>query len=396
MNTRLRLKKSGDSYKVYVVYTHKNKEYAVSTGLSLDAKFWDDKQKRVKRSSPHYKLQSQIIAKKEQDVMSAALELKAEGIEPWPAAVKERLNKGKAKAVEFWEAWEKFKDFYYPTHTENTIDKFDSLERLMKDFEKTQGGLYRLSFDKLDKRFGAKFRLYLQRDRGNVSQTQATRVKQFRTFMGFCFDEKYIRNKEYENWSIKFKSANQGIIFTPDELQLLINAPLKHSRHIRIRDLTLLHVLTGARYSEAKWLNYDAINDNNCICILERKQTEIRDVYLHPRAIQILKKYGVAPQYSNQKFNKYIKEVCKIAGIDSPVIYRGESVPKYKAITTHVGRKTFASTLHGVGQISVKEVQEIIGHSSVTQTEGYVVSLSSKYHEAVNSSFKNVKLEGAG
>jgi len=54
---------------------------------------------------------------------------------------------------------------------------------------------------------------------------------------------------------------------------------------------------------------------------------------------------------SNQKFNKYIKELCKLAGINDPIEiirYKGAAKQsniyrKHEIISAHTGRKTFAT-----------------------------------------------------
>ena len=76
------------------------------------------------------------------------------------------------------------------------------------------------------------------------------------------------------------------------------------------------------------------------------------------------------PIISEQKYNAYIKEACKKAGIDSDIEkaeYKGGNktyieVPKYSAISSHTAVKTFI-THCGEKGISAKVVSQITGKS---------------------------------
>lgn len=59
----------------------------------------------------------------------------------------------------------------------------------------------------------------------------------------------------------------------------------------------------------------------------------MQQVPLLPQAEEILQKYlGKLPVLSNQKMNEYLKYIGKLCGIQTP-------------ISTHLARKTFASTV---------------------------------------------------
>lgn len=97
----------------------------------------------------------------------------------------------------------------------------------------------------------------------------------------------------------------------------------------------------------------------------------------------ILEKYeelaAPLPIISNQKFNKYIKELCKLAGIDDPIEiirYKGATKQstvyrKYEVISAHTGRKTFA-TLSLEKGIPAETVMKITGHADYKSFQRYV------------------------
>jgi integrase len=85
-------------------------------------------------------------------------------------------------------------------------------------------------------------------------------------------------------------------------------------------------------------------------------------VPLLPGAVEILKKYNGLPYWrngksllTNQKYNKYLKEVVKEVGIDRPV-------------TTHWARHTGATLLLNL-KVPLQIVSKVCGHSSTKMTE---------------------------
>jgi len=98
----------------------------------------------------------------------------------------------------------------------------------------------------------------------------------------------------------------------------------------------------------------------------------------------ILEKYKDTVQYplprvSSQKFNEYIKECCKAAGIDTPTsitrfsgkVRKEITGAKYEFITSHVARKTF-TTLSLVLGVPERVVKGITGHKKEENFRKYV------------------------
>jgi len=90
---------------------------------------------------------------------------------------------------------------------------------------------------------------------------------------------------------------------------------------------------------------------------------------------------------SDQRYNDYIKEVCKIAGIDEEIqgkkqlniskenetkkIRRVEGVyPKYELVTSHIGRRSFATNYYG--DIPTSYLIYVTGHSSEVMFLNYI------------------------
>ena len=126
----------------------------------------------------------------------------------------------------------------------------------------------------------------------------------------------------------------------------------------------------------------------------------------HSRAI--LEKYedlqspqGLAlPVITNQKMNNYLKDLCELCEINTPVdmsYYRAgekieQTVPKYQLIGTHAGRRTFVVMALTMG-ISPEIVMKWTGHSDYQAMKPYIDIVGAAKRAAMDK-FDN--LEEAG
>ena len=111
-------------------------------------------------------------------------------------------------------------------------------------------------------------------------------------------------------------------------------------------------------------------------------------------AKSILKKYEdipcdkALPVISNQKYNQYLKDIGRAAGLDDPmtiVNYSGNkriktTPPKWSLLTTHVARKTFV-TLGVYLNIPIELMIEFTGHTLDIVRRYYTISNQQKTKE---------------
>jgi integrase len=153
------------------------------------------------------------------------------------------------------------------------------------------------------------------------------------------------------------------------------------------RDWLIIGLWTGLRVSDLLNLSKHDIVDSS-IQIVNQK-TEIPVIIpLHKHVQKILKKRsGNFPRFiSDQKFNSYIKEVCKLAGIDELVdgskmvqqklngkkIFRKAfgKYPKHELVSSHICRRSFATNHYG--EIDTLTIMKITGHTTERQFIKYI------------------------
>jgi len=176
-----------------------------------------------------------------------------------------------------------------------------------------------------------------------------------------------------------------------DEIKRIIDVKLDNPDLESARDWLVISCYTALRVSDSLSLkkeNLKKINDSYFLQIKQQKTSKPVDIYLDEEVIKILRKrkMNFPPSFSKNKavneviYNRKIKEVCKRAGITKKVSvfkknpktkrYEITEVPKYQAVSSHIGRRSFATNYYGIIPTSLLIGQT--GHSSEAQFLRYV------------------------
>ena len=101
---------------------------------------------------------------------------------------------------------------------------------------------------------------------------------------------------------------------------------------------------------------------------------------LRQYVIDIINRYDGFPEaISPQKFNDYIKEVCQTSEMNDQVLVRKhikskvipEYKPKWELVTSHTGRRSFATNAYLNGIPSIK-IMKITGHKKESTFMKYI------------------------
>jgi integrase len=272
-----------------------------------------------------------------------------------------------------------FIDQYIADHAnlrvKGSLTVYNSLKTHLEGFEAKTGN--RATFDNINHAFFQGFQNYLvglthqvkvkdkngkptkevrtEKRLNNI--TIAKQLSTLKTFLNYAKKQgKEVSNK-YETFKIKRGDELEVIALTQDEFNLLREADFsKQPAWDRVRDAFILSCVTSYRYSDIAQLQWHHINfDGNYIQLTAVKTGHKNKVPLTAIARQILNKYKGQLRpiqvISNQKTNEHLTKICEWVGIKKDVeIVRkhgGERVvtifPKYKLISFHCGRKTFAT-----------------------------------------------------
>lgn len=141
--------------------------------------------------------------------------------------------------------------------------------------------------------------------------------------------KKHFEDTTFMTFRAKLKSTEKEVIFlTADELKQLMtyDIPKKKEHLDRVRDAFLFCCYSGLRHSDLFNLRRSDVHEDH-IKITTVKTAHSLRIELNDMTHAILKKYEhvpypdnkALPVLSNQKMNDYIKDLCEMVGIDTPV-----------------------------------------------------------------------------
>ena len=177
-------------------------------------------------------------------------------------------------------------------------------------------------------------------------------------------------NVNLENDIVVYKEDVDSVYLNEAELQILKDFDFSDVPHLeRVRDGFLCLAWTCSRISDIGKVN----NVRNGMIQYNQQKTKNKVVIpLHPVVSEILNKYnGELPTISDQKFNDYLKDVCRLAGLtELHVITRTvggkeitETSPKYELVSSHTGRRSFCTNMYKRGLDSLM-IRSISGHKT--------------------------------
>jgi len=158
---------------------------------------------------------------------------------------------------------------------------------------------------------------------------------------------KYHNNENLRNPVKKYQPDD--VHLTTMEVQKLENITLK-TRHLqKVRDIFLIGVYSGQRFSD--YSVFEKADLQGDVIIKRAEKTEYESIIpLHPKLKALLDKYDwKIPTISSQKFNIAIQNIClkcEMTELIKETIYAGNKKevryqPKYKMVASHTARRTF-------------------------------------------------------
>lgn len=246
-----------------------------------------------------------------------------------------------------------------------------------------------LEFEDIDLDFYIDFHAYLISE-NLATNTIGKRIAILKAILTDATERGVNRNLAFKSKRFKVtREKTDNIYLNESELNELWKLDLSNNKRLdNIRDLFLIGCWTGLRFSDFTRLTIDHIKGNN-IEIETKKTRESVLIPMHPVVKQIFEKQeGKLPKpLTNQKMNEYLKEIGQmIKGLNTKTfktITQGgfektTQIEKYKRITTHTARRSFASNLYLRGT-PVLTIMKITGHKTEKSFHQYI-KINSEEH----------------
>lgn len=167
------------------------------------------------------------------------------------------------------------------------------------------------------------------------------------------------------------------VFLTMEDLEKVMKHKFESAYIERIRDLFLFQCFTGLSFADI-WSDWELKETESGKVIIgnRKKNGQSFFVPVSDVAIHILEKYEFnLPKYTNEVYNRILKEIAALCGIN-------------KRISTHIGRKTFATLKDSEGW-SRETISKMLGHKTYRTTEMYYLGDS---FARVENEMKNRKI----
>jgi len=259
-------------------------------------------------------------------------------------------------------------------------------ERLkeLKENNESPRPLKMISFDDITIDFYNEFVSFFN-DKNYSPNTIGRHVKHLKVIMRISKEEGLHKNSEFQRKGFEaFAVPVDNVYLTEAELKRIFDLDLSENIPYEIaRDVFLCGCYTAQRYSDYSRIIKEHIKTNSgkrSIEIIQQKTGEKCLIPIRPELDFILKKYDYnLPRTHEQKVNKYIKEVVKLAEITEMINYeqnRGgmkvkKTVPKNELIKTHSARRSGCTNMYLSG-IAPIDIMKISGHKTEREFLKYI------------------------
>lgn len=388
---------------IALLVNFRGKKYRKGTGESVQTKLWSTARKRVKATAGN-----------------ADAAMINEKLELWEDAARKTVSHFKDKAYvpgpdEFMSVLDSFRFDGQDNRRVTVTDYFDTyIERYsgirahnrIKQYKLTKNVISRycsekrksLYFEDLDMNFYSSFLEWFY-SKGYSENYFGSCIKVLKAISNEAREVDRIHSSTETNGK-NFTAPQRdvdNIYLTTEELmkmhRLVIDAALIRREYPELpankvgprvraygkaRDMFLIGAFTGLRVSDFSRLSSRNVSDT--ITMRTQKTGTKVVIPIHPVVREIMDSgYDFSVTMHDQKLNKYIKEVARLAGItDKVTVSRSvggrdieETRFKYELVTTHTARRSFATNAYKAGVPTIA-IMKITGHTRETTFLKYI------------------------
>lgn len=272
-----------------------------------------------------------------------------------------------------------------------TMKNYYTTEKYLKNFMTVSLKVDDMYLKHLNYRFISDFEQYLRTFKNSKNQFMLSNngvmkhLERFKKIINLAIKLEWMTKNPFKQFQLKFDKYDRQFL-TEQELELIENTHYRNERLERIKDCFIFSCYTGLSYVDVKELTLNQITrgiDNNFWIFTKREKTnELVKIPILPKALKVIDKYkndaemtnsrNILPLCSNQKTNKYLKEIAKDCNI-------------HKNVTFHVARHTFATTVMLSNGVPIETVSKLLGHSKLSTTQIYARVVESKISEDIGN-----------
>lgn len=231
---------------------------------------------------------------------------------------------------------------------------------------------------------------FLQARGGNLAygtNTLHKRAAEIKHILRKGFERGYTNNTAHSQKEFGVAEIEvDSVYLTRRELQMISDLDLsgKAPGYAIARDIFMVGVWTGQRvsdYNNIKTTDIKTDDKGRTFIDFKQKKTGVKvRVPANAQLRAILAKYNNnIPRLTDQVLNRYLKDICRWAGIDEPVtitttkggVEQEQELPKWALVHSHTARRTFCTLAYLEG-VDIYDIMKISGHQSVNMLKKYI------------------------
>lgn len=370
---------------IYLQFKYRGKKLVYSFGQTIDKKNWNANKQRVKNNRQTSGEGDHIL----NDLLDGLEEIcetsyKAELKNGVPTADKLRgyltafVNRNNGKDPDGPNLF-KLIDRFIAGEIKNkgrvkskgTLNNYRAVKKHLQDFQVKSRS--KVDFDSVSLDFFYKYTTFLKDQAELSNNTIAKDIRILKVFMGEAVDLGYTNNNQFRHKKFSYEEDETDAVYLTDkEIHRLFNHKFENKKLDQVKDLFVFGCCVGLRFSDyahVKPENIVKVDGEDFIKIITQKTGELVIIPTNPIVLEIFEKYKenhnrLPRSISNQKFNNYIKDACKEAGLEEKG--RLSTAPKlelWQSISSHTCRRSFATNLYLEG-FPVLEIMKVTGHKT--------------------------------
>ena len=256
---------------------------------------------------------------------------------------------------------------------------------------------HKIDFLDVDMNFYYDYTAYLKGKNYSINSIGKC-IKELKTVLRAAESEGYDVNSKYKDKKFKGKRVEvDSIYLTRDDLSKIMNVDLSNHGYgyDHARDIFMVGVWTAQRVSDYNNLTRENIKQHRIpkladgqIVYKEFQTVDIRQkktgakisIPVSSELKSILERYDYQlPHLEDQVLNRYIKEICRLAGLDELIEIQTtkggtpikERKHKWELVHSHTARRTGATLMYLAG-MDYYDIMRITGHTSPTMLKKYI------------------------
>lgn len=375
---------------------------SLSTGISVNPKYWDKRNMKVKNSVANSFLMNGGLNKFRIDLEKIIEDLTMKN-QLTVASIKKELR-GESSILNGYNPQsykELLEEDYFKSKlnlSKDTKSSYLQTYDVLTRFNESNGvkNATEVSLKSINnENFYMDFVKYMRGVEHFAKNTQDKHIKQIITLMNYAEKKGLLVGTAFKSFQRMKVLQPKSVYLNERELKHLKEFDFEDRELSSVRDWFIIESYTGLRIGDIFNLTIDGFDFENEVITTTVKKNEhgVISLPLHPWVGEIIRKnnYALPTKIKEYCYNDNLKVICEKAGFMTPVYstINGKEgyYPKCQLVSSHTARRNLITNLYHDG-FDLVEIKEISGHSSEQMVRRYLQVENEKIVRKVTEHWK--------